>query len=87
MVFHSYNNEHNYSFTAVSSVFVPYRKPEPEPEPAPIKSITHSKAVVQLTEKRRLPGVALLKKLSKSRDKPLDMKMIEKSISSILMDF
>ena len=88
MVFHSYNNEHNYSFTAVSSVFVPYRKPEPEPEPAPINAITHSKAVVQLTEKRRLPGVALLKKLSKSqRDKPLDMKMIEKSISSLMEEF
>jgi hypothetical protein len=93
MVFHCYNNEQNYGFTAVSSVFIPHHKPEPEAQqysqPAPINAITHYKAAIEETEKRRLPGVALLKKLTKSqrRDKPLDMKMIEKSISSILMDF
>jgi hypothetical protein len=91
MVFHCYNNEQNYGFTAVSSVFIPHHKPEPEAQqysqPASINAITHYK--IEETEKRRLPGVALLKKLTKSqrRDKPLDMKMIEKSISSILMDF
>ena len=88
MVFHNYTNQQSYGFTAVSSVFIPQCKPaEPDILPAPINAISHSKAILvhERPDKQRLPGVTLLKKLHKSKQKKtLDMKMIERSISEIV---
>ena len=88
MVFHNYNNHQAYGFTAVSSVFIPQCKPsEPDILPATINAISHSRvvAVIEPTIKKRLPGVALLKKLHKNKQaKPLDMKVIERSINGIM---
>ena len=88
MVFHNYNNQQAYGFTAVSSVFIPQCKPsEPDIMTNTVNAISHSRvvAVSEPAEKRRLPGVALLKKLHKSKQKkPLDMKVIERSINGIM---
>ncbi len=89
MVFHNYSNQPAYGFTAVSSVFIPQCKPsEPDIMTNTVNAISHSRVVAvsdRPTEKRRLPGVALLKKLHKSKQKkPLDMKVIERSINGIM---
>jgi hypothetical protein len=75
---HKYNNLSKYGMTAVKSSFQAYEPEQPQqPE--------QMQLVAPVKQNRFLPGERLLKKLNKpSKSKPLDMKMIEKSISDIL---
>ena len=90
-MFHNYNNEANYGFTSVSSVFRPYAPPEPEIyDEAPENSITASPPSPVQRRRRTLPGVKLLKKLHKAREqqqsRPLDLSKVEHAINGILAD-
>ena len=77
---HKYNNSTNYGMTSVKTSFRAY-EPEPERQPEQMQLVAPQKS-----PNRFLPGERLLKKLNKQniKSKPLDMKMIEKSISEIL---
>ena len=92
-MFHNYNNEPNYGFTSVSSVFTPYAPPEPEVyDEAPENSIAAVAPPSPDARRRRrtLPGVKLLKKLHKAREqqqsRPLDLSKVERAINGILSD-
>ena len=77
---HKYTNSKRYGMTSVKSEFRAY-EPEPVSVPEPF-----SQAISRPKPNRFLPGEKLLKKLNtnKQKMKPLDLKMIEKSISDIL---
>jgi hypothetical protein len=79
---HRYNNSSKYGFTAVKSEFKCSEPDEPVYEEEPV-------AIQQKPTRKYLPGERLLKKLSQQEEKkkPLDMKIIEKSISEILDKF
>ena len=79
---HRYNNSANYGFTSVRSEF---KTNEPEPvynEPVAPRQNTQP-------VRRYLPGERLLTKLSQQEEKkkPLNMAILEKSISEILDKF
>jgi hypothetical protein len=82
---HRYNNNANYGFTSVRSAFKA-NEPEPMYDEEPIQE---APAPIKQPAKRYLPGERLLKKLSKQAEKkkPLNMKILEKSISEILDEF
>ena len=76
---HRYNNKANYGFTSVRSEFKSY-----EPEPVYMEPMQPME--IQKPKNRYLPGERLLKKLNQQeqKKKPLNMKVIEQSISEIL---
>ena len=81
---HRYNNNANYGFTAVRSIF---KANEPKCETMGDERMN----VQQTTERvrRYLPVERLLKKLGRQEEKkkPLNMAILEKSISEILGKF
>jgi hypothetical protein len=83
-MFHSYNNNPNYGYLGVQSVFKPFKAPEVEY----VEETTMQTPVV-ITKKKYLPGERLLKKLNKQQQKKkpnICMDTIHQSISEILED-
>ena len=91
-MFHSYNNNPNYGYLGVQSVFKPFKAPEVEyAEVAEINSerIQFNQTPVVITKKKYLPGERLLKKLNKQQQKKkpnICMDTIHQSISEIIED-
>ena len=89
---HKYNNTKRYAFNAVRSNFTEHKEPEPEPEFEP-ENFPPPPKLTRATQ--YLPGERLLKSINKTKIKrekaglpfPLDLKILERSISSILNQF
>ena len=81
---HRYNNSVNYGFTSVRSVFKAN-----EPKPMYDEPVLASPQQTTDRVRRYLPGERLLKKLGKQEEKkkPLNMAILEKSISEIWTSF
>ena len=81
---HRYSNNANYGFTAVRSVFKAN-----EPKPMYDEPVLASPQQDTQRVRRYLPGERLLKKLNQQEEKkkPLNMAILEKSISEILDKF
>jgi hypothetical protein len=91
---HKYSNTKRYAFNAVRSNFTEHKEHEPEPE-SEFEPENFPPPPKLTRETKYLPGERLLKSINKTKIKkgkagipfPLDLKILERSISSIVNQF